>query len=81
MGTKAVIRPVSSRQPAAKEPKKKKSLKEVAGTMLSDMVKKAREERLEPIRQRQKEQEDEVAIMMFGPEWRSGPGVNDPSDD
>lgn len=69
MGMKAVHRPVSNRQPAPKETKKKKTLKEVVGTMLSDMAQKAKEERLRPLREMQKAQEDEIAVLIFGPEW------------
>ena len=71
---KASKRTASKHQPAPKEPKKKKTtLKEAAGTMLSGMMEKARKERLLPVLANQKAQEDEVASMMFGPSWQMDP--------
>ena len=53
-----------------KQSLKKKTLKEVAGNMLSDMIEKAHEERMKAIREKQREEEDEIAAMTFGPNWR-----------
>ena len=41
--------------------------------MLSDMVERDREERMRPVREAQRAQEDEIAVLMFGPGWRDDP--------
>ncbi len=70
---KEAHRLVPDRKPAPKEHGKnsKKSLKEFAGSLLSVMIDKAREDRMKVARRNQKEQEDLVAEMTFGPNWRS----------
>ena len=68
-----VVQWSQSRKPTEKEEKpvsRKKTLKEVAGSMLSEMTEKAHEERMKAVRQKQREQEDEIAAMTFGPNWR-----------
>jgi hypothetical protein len=69
VGTKSAKRPSSTRQPAPKEEKKKKTLKEVAGGMLADIAEKAREERMRVIHEKTAHQEDEVLAMIYGPSF------------
>ncbi len=70
MGSKATHRPCSNRQSAPKDLKKRKTLKEVAGNMLSDMAEKSLEERMKPARDAQQALEDEIAALTFGPRWK-----------
>lgn len=81
VGSKAVHRPGPHRQPAQKEVKKKRTLKEVASSMLSDMAERAREERMRPLVEMQRAQEEEVAVLLFGPGWRDGPPERDSDAD
>ncbi len=72
MDIKSAPKSNSNRQPSKKGNKpgpNKKTLKEVAGSMLLDMIEKAHEERMQPVRVKQKEQEDEIAMITFGPNW------------
>lgn len=67
VANKVTQRPGAKKQPATREPKKKKTLKEVASDLMTVIADQDFEDRLRQTRERQKVQEDEVLTMMFGP--------------
>lgn len=70
MGIRTFTSPANTKQPAPREPKRKKTLQEAAGERLHEIALERREATMRDVRERQRRDEEETAAMTYGPNWR-----------